>query len=200
MAAAQAFAVPLCSARVFRGIARALFRAVRFVLAPLAAASLTACLFGPSYRPGALSDAPNGESYANARRPSECLDLAVWTIASREVWPRVLLRFDFGNRCDRTIDVDFTALKVTATCGRVGETVLSPYDPRHAIVPGRLVPLGYGAELIAFGANECPELPHTVCVDVSRMAGARATLEGDEGKVCFPQGSDGFVVREGIVR
>jgi hypothetical protein len=166
----------------------------------LAAAGLSACLVRPTYTPGALTDPSTAEgrspspwnaSYANTRRVSECLDLAAWAIASREVWPRVLLRVDIGNRCDSTIDVDFTALRVTATCG-AGEVTLSPYDPHHVIEPGRLAPHDFGAELIAFGSPDCPSLPSGVCADMSHMVKGKALSEAEE-RICFPD-------REALVR
>jgi hypothetical protein len=160
---------------------------------------LLAGCFASPYEPGALTDAPGGRTHANARRVTACLDVAAWAIRSNEVAPKVLLRIDFANRCDRSFTIDLSKLEVEGSFGEGSPRRLVPFDPYQTIRPGRLAPHEHASENLAFGAANHLELPRSVCVDVSELAhDARERESG--GPVCFGPGDDGFVQREEAAR
>jgi hypothetical protein len=147
--------------------------------------SLGACV-PSSYTAGALTDPPPGTdiAYANARRVSECLDLAAWTI---EESPRseVALQVDTGNRCDRAVDVDLARLNVTAACaGRA--VALAPIDPDDPPPLRRLAPYRSSSANVVFEAPRCAGRQR-VCVDVSYVAGGASR----QPPICFPSPSPG---------
>lgn len=159
---------------------------------------LAGCFARP-YEPGALTDAPGGQTHSNARRVTECLDVAAWAIRSLEVAPKVLLRIDFANRCDRSFTVDLSKLEVEGSFGDGSPSRLVPFDPYQTIRAGRLAPHEHASENIAFGAANHFELPRGVCVDVSDLAhDARERPSG--GPICFGPGEDGLVQREEAAR
>jgi hypothetical protein len=126
-----------------------------------------------SYTPGALTDPPPGTdlAYANARRVSDCLDLAAWPIGPSEGGPsspEVLFEIETGNRCDRSLDLDLARLHVTAVCG--GRTVqLSPSDPPDPPSTRRIVPHGSSNTRVLYEAPRCPNGLNRVCLDVSTV-------------------------------
>jgi hypothetical protein len=130
-----------------------------------------------------LTDPPPGTdiAYANARRVSECLDLAAWTVeAGRE---EVALQVDTGNRCDRAVDVDLARLRVTATCG--GPTrPLPPIDPEDPPPRRRLAPHRSSSAKVSFEAPGCGR--PRVCVDVTAVT---PTLDR-QSPICFPTPTD----------
>jgi hypothetical protein len=146
----------------------------------LGAWALSGCV-PSSYTAGALTDPPPGTdiAYANARRVSECLDLAAWTI---EDSPRteLALQVDTGNRCDRAVDFDLARMRVTAACGGRAVTLL-PVDPDEPSPPYRLAPHRTSSARVVFGAPMCAG-PTRVCVDVSRVTASDAR----QAPICFP--------------
>jgi hypothetical protein len=161
---------------------------------------LLAGCFSHRYEPGALTDAANGRRHTNARRVSECIDLATWAISSSEVEPRVLLRIDFANRCDRSFVVDLSKLRVEGAFAEGARSALEPYDPQRTIGPGRLAPHGEASENIAYGTGHPSVLPSAICVDVSGIIPHGARDLPEKEPICFGPGDDGFIAREPAVQ
>jgi hypothetical protein len=137
-----------------------------------------------SYTPGALTDPPPGLdlAYANARRVSDCLDLAAWTIPASEGGAShgVELQIDTGNRCDRAVDLDLRQVMVTGSCGGAA-VALWPADPEDAPPPRRIAPHRTTSARLLFETPVCPGATR-VCVDVSAVTRAAAPAT----PICFP--------------
>ncbi|HUJ61054.1 MAG TPA: hypothetical protein VLX92_21270 [Kofleriaceae bacterium] len=59
----------------------------------------------------------------------------------------------FGNRCNHTVVVDFTALRVRGHDASGNELALVPYDPQHELRPLPLPARGVGHEMIEYDAT-----------------------------------------------
>jgi hypothetical protein len=117
-------------------------------------------------------------AYANARRVSECLDLAAWMEGSPH--SEVTLQVDTGNRCDHAVEVELARLRVTATCG--GSALpLSPNDPEDAPPPRRLAPHRLRSATLVYLAPRCTS-SRRVCIDVSAVSTNGIT----QAPICFP--------------
>lgn len=133
---------------------------------------------GCGYHPGSFA----GKSpYAGARSTVGCLDLA---IARRSDLPdAAVLDYQFGNRCDAAVPVDFAAVAVTARTRDGAEVRLAPYDPEHQIAAQRLDGRLEGREVIAYPiAVEVVQ----ICIDtasLAHLAPAHWVCLGERGSV-----------------
>ena len=116
---------------------------------------------GCGYHPGSFA----GRSpYAGTRSTVGCLDLA---IARRSDLPdAAVLDYQFGNRCDTAVPVDFAAVAVIARTRAGADVRLAPYDPEHAITAQRLDGRLEGREVIAYPvADEVVQ----ICIDTASL-------------------------------
>ena len=137
------------------------------IFAILSVVSLAGCLL--PYRPGALLR-PNAALPAPNYHQLGCLDVRV-TPANEFAFDlsEPVLRFEFGNRCDRPVAVDFRTLRARTRYSDGNEYLLNPIDPHGEIHLGHLDVSAQSWETIAFGESPSQRPPAWVCVDVSHF-------------------------------
>ncbi len=100
-----------------------------------------------------------------------CLDVAL-TLTDDRLAPPPVVEYSFGNGCLHSTLVDLTAARVVGRYVDGSVVELSPYDPKHELLPLPIDGMWYGQEEIAYVAGERP--PDEVCIDASRINGAAA--------------------------
>lgn len=133
----------------------------------LAAVLLSGCA---SYHPGDLRPIVPSQEL----RSLACLDVRVTAGEAPPGDPAdVVLTFDFGNRCDRPVPVDFGALRITDCHGRDAPV----FDPRREIRPVTLDANAGATEWLEVQPPGPTPLAR-LCVDVSGLeAGAHAAVD-----------------------
>lgn len=135
---------------------------------------------GCAYQPGSFATYHDALSGSRAR--VGCIDLAV---AAEPTDRGAVLKFVFGNRCDRSVVVDLASVHVRAN-GRHGETLkLVAFDPRVEITPLPIDARMWGREQIEFRAmpGSTSASIVDVCADVGRIDPGSS---GDEHQLCLP--------------
>jgi len=128
--------------------------------------ALVSCaLVGCAYRPGSFSFPP--PSSGGQQVTVGCLDVAIHRRADGALGP--VLGFQFANRCDRPVIVDFAAMVVTGRDAQGGELALRPYDPHREVRPLLLDGRNVGAEALLYVADRA--VPQ-VCVDAAGLVHA----------------------------
>jgi hypothetical protein len=123
---------------------------------------------GCGYHPGSFAG-PRGP-FVGMASTVDCLDIAVSRKPDSAVGP--VLAFDFGNRCARSIVVDFQHARVEAVTAGGRRAPLAAYDPDGNIVEERLDARLPGHEAIAYHSDH---LVPQVCVDLATIAHAAGT-------------------------
>ncbi len=134
------------------------------------------------YQPGSFAGEASG-AFAGARATVGCLDVSVagrWSqarssgqTASGQTATGQTVVVDFGNRCDRSVIVDFTALRAFGRDAGGREHPLAIYDPRREIRPLSLEARSAGREVLELrrqattGATTARV--RSACVDVGRL-------------------------------
>ena len=131
-------------------------------------AVLTSALAGCAYQPGSFSyagpkPAPDGE-----RVTVGCLDLAISRRLDYDA--SAVIEYWFGNRCNRTIEVDLQRVAVVGRFGDGREVELSPYDPQGELRTRRLSGRLTGREAIAYRTPRGSAAQ--VCVDAASIVRA----------------------------
>jgi len=116
------------------------------------------------YHPGSFTA---GAAFAGQRATVGCLDVAVARRADRE--SSAVLQYQFGNRCNRDVEVALGRVAVIARFADGSEEALVPYDPRFQIRPARLSGRLTGQEAIAYPT---PRRALQVCADLSTITPA----------------------------
>ena len=151
-------------------VARSRIAAVALALCAGAAgaAAIGAC----GYQPGSFRGAAGRASFAGQRATVGCLDVAVAGRWSPSPTVAQAVQVDFGNRCDRPVVVDFTALRAVGRDDGGREHALAIHDPRREIHPLSLEARTAGREVIELraGAAGQPARMQSACVDVARLA------------------------------
>lgn len=135
---------------------------------------LSFAALGCGYQEGSFR--ASGVSFPGQRATSGCLDVASSVrVDLATVGPAI--EFNFGNRCDRGVIIDFARVRVRAFVD--GQTLaLIPQDPRAEIIPAHLDGRWSGREVIAYSTStRRPVRYQTVCVDVSQLDRDRPGVE-----------------------
>ena len=125
---------------------------------------------GCAYQPGSLLR-PRSDRTMQARQLG-CLDVAI-SIGADPVVPArdPVLQIDFGNRCDRSVDVDLRALHVSAQYADGIPIALAVFDPRGEIERLPLDARWRGAESLEYvGPDAQATPPARVCVAIDAIA------------------------------
>ncbi len=98
----------------------------------------------------------------------DCLDLAIERrpVAVRG---RVVLAYEFGNRCDQPAVVDLSSVRIVGRATDGATIELAAYDPRRQIRPARLDGRSVGREAIAYSSTV---VVRDVCLDAAAIAHA----------------------------
>jgi hypothetical protein len=142
----------------------------RVVTSRLAVVALGVCACG--YQPGSFR-APGEREFGRARATVGCLDVAIagrWGQAA--IAPAI--EFDFGNRCDRAVTVDFAALRAVGRDDRGRAQALIIHDPRREIRPLGLEARTAGREVLELRPGTAVGGIRSACVDVARIVAAAA--------------------------
>ncbi|HYU16850.1 MAG TPA: hypothetical protein VEL05_12280 [Candidatus Acidoferrum sp.] len=134
------------------------------------AVGLCAC----AYQPGSFRTGRPAREFAVQRATVGCLDVAVagrWDPAHAG---GQVVEIDFGNRCDRAVVVDFTALRAKGRDDEGGEGPLALFDPRKEIRPLSLEARTAGREVLEWRPANARRL-RAACLDVSGLAGRPST-------------------------
>ena len=131
--------------------------------------AIIVCVAGCAYQPGSFAD-------YHARFPGRgvtvgCVDAAIAATRSEH---GTLLRFSFGNRCDRATTIDLVSVRLTARAGDGRVIQLAPFDPRSEIVRTPIDARSWGREWIEYRPLDETTSIVEVCADLSRIDG-RAT-------------------------
>jgi hypothetical protein len=113
------------------------------------------------YHPGSFT---YGAAFAGQRATVGCLDVAVARRADHE--SSAVLQYQFGNRCNRDVEVALGRVAVIARFADGSEEALVPYDPRLEIRLARLSGRLTGQEAIAYPT---PRKALQVCADLSTI-------------------------------
>lgn len=129
--------------------------------------ALVSCaVVGCAYRPGSFSfpPQPGPDTGTSQRVTVGCLDVAIHRRADGALGP--VLGFQFANRCDRPMLVDFAAMTVIGRDAQGDEVSLPPYDPHREVRPMVLDGRNVGAEALLYVADRAvPE----VCADAATL-------------------------------
>lgn len=135
-----------------------------------------------NYQPGSLLVQSPGD--ARVGRQVGCVDLAIAVgedVDAPDGDP--VFRIDFGNRCDRRVDLDLSALRVTADYADGIHARLTAYDPRRELRQLPLDARARGSEVIEFvAAPDHTTLPDRLCVE---LAGVVSGVLTDPAPACF---------------
>lgn len=93
-----------------------------------------------------------------------CLDVAIHRRADGALGP--VLGFQFANRCDHPVLVDFAAMAVTGRDAHGEAVSLPPYDPHREVRPVMLDGRKVGDEALLYVADHT--LPE-VCIDAAAL-------------------------------
>jgi hypothetical protein len=166
---------PIAGRRVVRGLhnRRSMLRLARTIGATLGALALglTGCA---TYSPGSF--ASRGQAFTGQAVTLGCLDLAI--AGTRDaIAPGPVVDYQFGNRCDRAIGVDFRAIRATGRTARGEQVALVAYDPYGEITGKRLEARTAGRERLEYrAARDLSADLIEVCVEVGAItAGATPT-------------------------
>jgi hypothetical protein len=132
---------------------------------------------GCSYTPGAFYAQSVG-TFFGTKATVGCLDLGIERRGDVEGSPT--LEYSFGNRCDRTVTLDFSHIAVIGRTASGEEMALRPFDPSLELRPLGLDARFAGQETLAY-LTTSPIVQ--ICVDA-------ATIAIDDGKkesrwMCF---------------
>jgi hypothetical protein len=149
-------------------------RIAAVALAVWAGATIAGAVGGCGYRSGSFRGAAGRDAFAGERATIGCLDVAVAGRWSPSPAIAQAVQVDFGNRCDRPVVVDFTAVRAVGRDDGGRELALAIHDPRREIRPLSLEARTVGREVIelrpAAGPGPAPARMRSACVDVGRLA------------------------------
>ncbi len=130
---------------------------------------LACTLAGCGYTPGSFSHGYGPRAAFDGERVTVgCLELA---IARRpDFVGSAVLQYRFGNRCNRSVEVDLQRVAVVARLGDGREVELSPFDPDSELRPVRLSGRYAGRESISYPTEESASL---ICVDAASLVRAQ---------------------------
>lgn len=138
------------------------------------------------YVPDSLVRDASGDALPNGRRAG-CIDLWAAVTESGETAPGdVLVDVRLGNRCDYSVPIDFTRLRVTVPAM---DFVREPWDPRAELHPARVAAQTRGEERIEFHAVRWPsDAPRrrrqVVCIEWAAMMAGADVPEGERAPIC----------------
>jgi hypothetical protein len=148
----------------------------RVVTSRLAAVALGGCaLCACAYQPGSFR-APGQREFGSARATVGCLDVAIAGRWGRSGSIGQVIEFDFGNRCDRPVTVDFTALHAFGVDERGQGHALAIHDPRGEVRPLGLEARTVGREVLELRRRAAVTRLRSACVDVARIVAGAAPL------------------------
>jgi hypothetical protein len=141
------------------------------------------------YVAGSLVQGAWDQPLSNARRVG-CLELWTAPVDSTETAPGdLLVDVRFGNRCDHSVPLDFTRLRLSVPAGRL---VFEPWDPRGELHPARVAALTGGEERIEFHGVSPPAYrlggstggSVTVCIEWAEMMAGAELTEPERAPIC----------------
>ncbi len=149
---------------------------MRQCLLACALTALSAC--AEPYVPGALLG--KDPMWPNARTAG-CLDFLAGTSVSHEASPGgVLVWLELGNRCDHSVPVDLTKLRVTGEEDRA--RAATPYDPKQEMRAGAIEAHAHGTERIEYYGVDPTET--RVCIEWLAIIGERGAVVPDPSPIC----------------
>ena len=132
-------------------------------------ALLVATTAGCSYDPGAFSYP--GRQFPGQRVTVGCLDISVDRRADMD--DKVVVNYQFGNRCNESVVVDLVRVPVTGRTTMGDEVTLAAFDPKTELIALKLGARQAGGEAIAYPYPTAHALTQ-ICVDAAAIyAGAR---------------------------
>jgi hypothetical protein len=135
----------------------------------MARTALICALAGCAYQPGSFTHGFRAEAALAAQRATVgCLDLAI--ARGPDLDASAVLRYWFGNRCNRPVRIDLQRVAVVGHLGDGREVALAPYDPQGELRSASLGGRRDGGEAIAYRAHGPVA---RVCVDAASIAHAR---------------------------
>jgi hypothetical protein len=139
------------------------------------------------YVPDSLVRDASGEALPNGRRAG-CLELWAAVTDSEETAPGdVLVDVLFGNRCDHSVPIDFTQLRVRDPANGLA---FEPWDPRAELHPARVQALTRGRERVEFHGVRPPFYVRgagrslVACVEWAGMVAGADVPEGERAPIC----------------
>jgi len=132
-------------------------------------ALVLAATAGCSYDPGAF--AYPGRQFPGQRVTVGCLDISVDRRADMD--DKVVLDYQFGNRCNESVVVDLVRVPVSGRTTTGEEVTLAAFDPKFEIVALRLAARQAGGEALAYSYPNEQALSQ-ICTDAAAIdPGAR---------------------------
>lgn len=118
-----------------------------------------------AYQPNSFADGPRPvDAFAGQHATIGCLDVAVARRA--DYGPSPVLQYQFGNRCNRAVEVHLQRLTVVGRHADGSEATLEPYDPEHELQPALLPGRRSGREALAYPSQRAVS---QICVDVAAI-------------------------------
>jgi hypothetical protein len=123
-----------------------------------------------AYQPGSFTSGGGGRApaFEGERTTVGCLDLAI--ARGPDYDASAVLQYRFGNRCNRSIEVDLQHVAVVARFEDGREEALTAYDPDRELAPRALAGRSAGYEALAYPTAG---IAVQVCVDAASIVRAQ---------------------------